>query len=290
VTAVARVALVAGLTWALWAGFGAWRQARFDREAARSHLIDRVHEESASLGATDAHAVRRVEGFLSRAIGPWQGDHVDDPLRREGLTELLAARPSIYVRGPLDALATPSAIAGAAASSVKDSLLYCLVDPPAARTEAELLDKVRVSYGAGAAVEARTAKIRRLHELVAGMPLLQAPFVESVLRAPDQEAIERMQRDFDRAPIAQAKQAARATLLVVAVDEPGAGTGPTELDGERPHPIRLVVVDMEADAVLLRARKDVDPSWVSATRRAHYARGLDGCAFAFDVLADVKKR
>ena len=90
------------------------------------------------------------------------------------------------------------------------------------------------------------------------------------------------------APIARAKQAARSELLLVAIDEPGGADGPTELDGERPHPVRVALVDLVANKVLLRARHVVDPSGISPARRAMYAIGLDSCALALEVHEDVR--
>lgn len=290
ITSLARVVVVLGLTWALWSAFHAFRQSHIDLESARARLLDRARGESASLRDADKKAVARALDWLVRLSGPWEGDLVDAALRAEGLAQVIGSRPSIYVRAPIEALADPATISGAAASSPKDSLLFCLADPPPARTEAVLLEKVRVSYGAGSVVETQTANTRRLDELLVGMPFLLPPWSESVRAAPDRAALVRMQRDFDRAPIARAKQAARAPLLLVAMDEPGSGGGPTELDGERPHAIRLFLVDLDEGKLLLRARKVVDPSWISAAKRPHYARGLDSCAFAFDVHEEVKRR
>src|SRR5690606_36753235 len=106
---------------------------------------------------------------------------------------------------------------------------------------------------------------------------------DRVRAAEDGKELARLERDLERAPIERAKQAARAEILVAAVDEPGDGSGPTELDGERPHDIRLAIVDLPSGEVLLRMRRHVDPSWISTAKRPMYATGLDGCAFAFDV-------
>jgi hypothetical protein len=290
ITAIARVVLTVGITWGMWAGFGAWRQSRIDLENARARLLDKTRAASANLGAKGDQAIARVEARLVPLTGPWTGDLVDDSLRAEGLPEILGSRPVLYVRGSLDALSKRSAIPEAAASSSKDALLFCLVDPPRSRTEPVLLDKVRVAYGSASIVETETPNVRRLGELLAGMPFLLPAWVDAILAAPDRDTLARMNREFDRAPIAHAKEAARSSLLLVAMDEPGTGNGPTELDGERPHPIRLFLVDLDTDKVMLRVKKSVDPSWIPIAKRPHYSRGLDDCAFAFDVGEDVKKK
>jgi hypothetical protein len=69
------------------------------------------------------------------------------------------------------------------------------------------------------------------------------------------------------------------------VDEPGDAKAAAELDGERPHAVRVIVTDLASDQLQLRFRHDVDPSWLSAGARAEYASGIDSCALALDLRA-----
>jgi hypothetical protein len=62
-------------------------------------------------------------------------------------------------------------------------------------------------------------------------------------------------------------------------DEPG----PADLDGERPHHVRVGLFDLKSSAVVLRARKRVDPNWLAAATRSTYASAVDGCDLALDV-------
>jgi hypothetical protein len=132
-------------------------------------------------------------------------------------------------------------------------------------------------------MEQRTANVRRLHEAAAGLPVLLPPWAARVRQARDLPELQGLRRELERAPMAAAKQAARAEVLLVALDEPGDGKGPTELDGERPHQVRVALVDLKSDRVLLRVRRQVDPSWISATARSEYAGGLDACALGYDL-------
>ena len=61
----------------------------------------------------------------------------------------------------------------------------------------------------------------------------------------------------------------------------------TELDGERPHDVRIGLVDLTSAKMLLRLRKRVDPTWISMNARAQYASGLDACALAMDVHESI---
>jgi hypothetical protein len=92
---------------------------------------------------------------------------------------------------------------------------------------------------------------------------------------------------FDKAPLEAAIQAAKARLLVFVVDEPSPPGGPVELDGEKAHDVRVGVIDLTRDSPLLRLRKRVDPSWISAARRVDSANALDSCALALDVHESV---
>ena len=148
---------------------------------------------------------------------------------------------------------------------------------------------VRAAYAGSAEVELRAASVRRLEVAVAGLAFLEPAWEERV-RAAEADDLGGLRRQIDRAPIETAKLAAKSSALIFAVDEAGEGQGPTEIDGERPHAIRLEIVDLALAKVLLRAKKRVDPAWISVDRRPEYASKLDSCAFAFDVVADVAQR
>jgi hypothetical protein len=257
-------------------------------EKDRAALLAAVQKESASLTEADKGAIARIEAWLPRLGGAYEGDLAAPELRGAGGSAAMAAllaRPIVYVRGPLEELATVEGARRAAGASLKDSLAVCLADPPAARTEKALLPKVRAAYGTVATVEQRTPNMRRLHDAEAGMPVLSPAWTARVLAAKEPKELATLRTELERAPIARAKQAVRAEVLLVAVDEPGAPGGLTELDGERAHDVRVAFVDLAANKVLLRLRRRVDPSPWSQSARTDFASGLDACALAYDVRA-----
>jgi hypothetical protein len=73
------------------------------------------------------------------------------------------------------------------------------------------------------------------------------------------------------------------------MDEPGGPGGTTELDGERPHDVRVALFDLQQRNALLRFRRHVDPSAFSDRGRASRASELDACALSFDVREAVEK-
>ena len=256
-------------------------------ERARAAILQTVHTHAASIGAEESGFVARAESWLVRFAGPYEGDLISEEMRGTQASRAIMERPAVYVRGPLVSFVTPAGIASSASTSLKDAFLLCLLDRPVSRAEKVLLSKVRTAYAGGLIVDERTANVRRLDDAEVGLPFLRAPWAERVQHAERAVDLARLQRELDKAPIEDAKRAAKATLLVVAMDEPGDGKGPTELDGERAHDVRIGLVDLASAKVLLRLRKRVDPTWISMNARAQYASGLDGCALAVDVHESI---
>ncbi len=264
------------------------RESKRALERTRASLLESVRVQSESLSAEDRAAMSRVASWLVPLTGPYEGDLVDAELRAPGKLAATLARPLVYVRGTAEALRSPEGITLAASTSTKDALVLCLLEPPESRAEKLLVDKVRIAYAAGWNLESRTPNVRRLNDAVVGLPFLLPPWSERV-RAADATELARLRTELERAPIARAKEAAKANLLLVAIDEPGDGSGPTELDGERPHPVRVVLVDLATSKVLLRSRHSVDPSGITPAKRATYASGIDSCVLALDVIEDVRR-
>jgi hypothetical protein len=284
-TVVARLVAVVAVAYAIYGVLAARKHAQQELDDARGRLASEIEAQAADLGEDDrAVATGRFVSWLGRLAGAYEGDLVDGSLRGPHALSRLLAQPTVYVRGPIAAFGgSLEVLQATAATSGKDALLLCLVEPPASRSEKALYDEARAAYSGGLSLEQRTASVRRLNDAFSGLPLLDPAFMASVHGAPTVAEVARLRRDFERAPVARGKDAARASLLLAALDEPGTGTGPTELDGERPHAVRIGVIDLPSGRVLLRLRMPVDPSWISANRRATYASGLDSCALAFDL-------
>ena len=96
-------------------------------------------------------------------------------------------------------------------------------------------------------------------------------------------------RDLSAAKLDETAAAARARLVLFVMDEPGGPGGVTELDGERPHDVRVTLFDLEQRSALLRIRRRVDPSTFSDRARASHASRLDACALSFDIRETVAK-
>ena len=106
-------------------------------------IVDRV--ESAVMGWS------RVDGEVVSARGP--------------ALDALLKSPAIWLRGPIALFPSPRRLAE---GSQKDALLVCLLDPPAARTEKDLYDRMRLAYGQE--LEPRTSNVRRCRRRSWGCP------------------------------------------------------------------------------------------------------------------------
>ena len=131
--------------------------------------------------------------------------------------------------------------------------------------------------------------MHRLYDLLAGLPLLEPPWKSRVRKATKLRELSHLEDELRLAKPEHTVIAARARLLLLVMDEPTAPGGPTELDGERPHDVRVTLIDLERPSPLLRLRRHVAPGVFSDRGRAGHASSLDSCALSFDVREAVAK-
>ncbi len=283
VIGVARVVAVVAVFGLVFAVVATRHRRHDDAEQARALLLGDVRTRTTALTPWDEECIPRAESWLERFWGSYEGDFIAPELRAPGALDTILARPTLYVRGPAAAFANGTAIAAAAAASGKDPFVLCLASPPASKVEKIVLAKVRLAYAGGAPFEQATANVRLLGEAEVGLPLLRPEWLARVRAAEEVADLDDLRRQLDKAHTERATQAAKSTVLLAVYDEPGEGAGVTELDGERPHDVRIGLVDLTSSKLLLRLRKHVDPSWIAVATRAQFASGLDSCALAMDV-------
>jgi hypothetical protein len=261
-----------------------FRQQRAHQlESERAELLSTLEQAGKSLNRGDRELPQRVATAIALHSTPnYPGDQLPEaPLRDADLTEVLAL-PTLYVRGPLEALARPDRLSEVAASSSKDAFVLCLLTPPEARTEKALRQKASAAAAQSKSTLQTSAHVERLAPLLQALPLLGRDWAERVRSAETSEALGTLAKLVAAAPLATAVRAAKARQLLLVLDETAAATGPTELDGERAHPVRVVLVDLPGGESRLRFRGKVDPAWLSDQARAAYASGIDSCALALD--------
>jgi hypothetical protein len=251
-------------------------------ESARATLIQVVRTESAALSKEDRAFMSRVQPWLTRLAGSYEGDLVADELRSPASLEATLARRSVYVRGPLAAFSDPARLPEVAAASTVDALVRCMFDPPSTRTEHAVLSKARAPDWPSKLA----APPGRLHDATTALQLVALPWEPRIRAAGALRDLERLKGELDRLTIASARRPTRAELLFAAMDEPGYA-GPADLDGERAHAVRVTLTDLRAGHVLMRLRKYVDPAWLSDATRATSAGAADACALAYDMRAHM---
>jgi len=286
IIAVTRIAVVAGVFTLLATVLRHRADADNHVDRVRASLLETVRAATATLTDRDVEAESRMESWIVRASGGYESDFVAERLRQPGALAATLERGSVYVRGTVDDLHTSRGIRDAAAASVKDALLSCLLAPPSASNESALVSRVHDAYAGGAGRLA--TQVERLHDVQTGLPFLQPSWAAQVRESKTLAELDGLGRAFEKAPIAAARSGLKAALLIFAIDEPGDTATPAELDGERAHDVRVGLVDLVSDTVLLRLRRHVDPAKISVKQRSLYASGIDACALAMDVRRSVE--
>ncbi|HEX4341570.1 MAG TPA: hypothetical protein VH062_36925 [Polyangiaceae bacterium] len=278
-TAALRLVSLVGIVGALIALSVLRKHADDQLEHARAALLDTATKKRAQLSSDDLQTLDRLTTVLLHAPGPYEGDKLANEARGAGALSALLERPMIYVRGPEEAFRSDETLRRAALLSYADAFVRCLVDPPRTRTEKAYLERIRQA----SETDAPAARVHRLYDLVAGLPLLQTPWRDKVKAATELRELTSLDSELHMAKLDETIAAARARLVLFVMDESSAPTGLSELDGERAHDVRVTLFDLEQHAPLLRLRRHVDPAAFSDRGRASRATALDACALSLDV-------
>jgi hypothetical protein len=273
---------IALLVFAMVGGLAtSWQRGRDERARLRDELVEAVVQERAKLKPRELQLATRAEAILLEAA---DADREVEPA--DELLQRLQG-PAVYVRGDREAFGDSEGMGEAVAASVKDSFLLCLLDPPSSRSEKALLAKVMVAFSGG--LESRSTNVHRLHTAASVLPLLTRDWMKRVEDAPTLVEIGKLRTKFDRAPMARALDAARATLLIYVFDEPPAPDARVALDGSSRHDVHVGMVDIPTGKPLMRTRTTVDPAWISEERRPEFGRGLNACRLALDVRQRIAR-
>jgi hypothetical protein len=122
--------------------------------------------------------------------------------------------------------------------------------------------------------------------LLKGAPFLSPEWDDHIRGAKTLRDLTHLRRELNAAPIDSAKSAMKARLLLVAMDEPKVGDGPTEIDGAYAHYVRVELVDLDTNETLLRARKFVDPGKLSK-ETLDWASGAVSCQIGEALRDDI---
>ncbi len=265
-----------------------WRRSRRELQNAKAALIDEVEQARSGLDPPDKPLWSSAQAWLAEASGTTQRDYVDPPLNNPVTLAALLEQPAVYVRGSISGFATVSGFERAAADSGKDSFLACLLQPPASRSEKDLLPKVEAAYRGGAASNRETPRVHRLHDAIVAQPFIEDAWLDQVRNAGSVPEVNDLRKSLEQAQLERSGQAVQAKILIYLLDEPKEPGTASELDGASDHFVRFGIVDFNASQVALRLRRRIDPSWISKAKRVYLARGLNACRLAFDVRQELE--
>src|SRR4051812_10529339 len=194
-----------------------FRRQRVQRlETERAQLLSTLEQAGNSLDRSDRELPQRVATAIALQSTPsYLGDQLPEvPFRDAELTEVLAL-PTLYVRGPLDALARTDRLSEVAAGSSKDAFLLCLLAPPEARTEKALRLKASAAAAQGKSTLQASAHVERLAPLLQALPILGRQWADRVRDAETSETLEKLAKLVAAAPLTAAVRAAKARQLLL---------------------------------------------------------------------------
>jgi hypothetical protein len=249
-------------------------------DKAKRELRETLQRHAAGLSEEDWQTLPRAEQWLGQVSDAYEGDVVLPELRDEKGLDRFLRRPSLYVRGHLKNLADSHDVSKFVQGSQKDAFLDCLLDPMDDVSEKALLSRLaqrrQAGFGHGDQVELLGAAL-------AGMPMLAPTWAEQIDDVESVRALEPLRKLVERAPLAQAKRAARAEVLLLVLDEANEPGTPVEIDGTARHRVRFLAFDLRAEREALRLRRMVDSEWISDKQRQKQARALVGCRLGVEL-------
>jgi hypothetical protein len=147
------------------------RRAALELESARANLLEQLRTAARGVTAEERGIGERVQAHLEQAAGAYPGDAVAAELRGRAFEGVLA-RPMVYVRGPVQSFTRPSGMRESSVASFSDAFVLCLLDPPGARTERQLIGRARSAHAGGERAARVAPHVSRLYHALAGLPFL----------------------------------------------------------------------------------------------------------------------
>jgi hypothetical protein len=276
--AIARALAVIAVLATIYQVYRTQKAARDRFEARRSALLDAASKHQ--LAPSEREMLPRAESAVKALAAYYEGDLVSPEAR--GLDAILG-KPLVYVSGLVSDFAGARPVAIGSQESGKDTFLYCLFDPPAARDEKSLLPRV-IDARSLDTIDRKTPNVSLLRDAEGSVPLLLPSWLDRVKNASSHIELGQLEGAFAKTPIEKGKRAAAARYLVAALDE---GMGAVAFDGDRAHDTRVVIFDLALSKLVLRLRRHVDPNVISEARRRKYSVEMDQCAIAFDVRSST---
>lgn len=251
-------------------------QSRREFAAEQRSLTERAARAERSLSPADRARLAKVDAWITRVVlmpaSDFAVDGVTEAWRGEATRRALLEAPFFYLRGDEVALRGAEGRRAIVNEANIDALSSCLVSPPESDKESVLLRRIgrRAPEQAIPALEAQAL-----------LDFSAARFSAEVRAAEHMRQLRELDIRLGRERITQPRQWKASTrFFLLVVDEPKASDRPSDFDGEAPHHLRILFVDLETGEEHLRVRRAVDPGWISEKSRLQFSRALDSCKLA----------
>lgn len=290
--------LLAAALAAILGGYAYFSGRKLD--SAKADLLAKRNAVDATVGAEWAPLRERLERYTADgAADPWAGDLVAPGAKSWPFESM----PGIYLRLRAADARDPKGLRKAAQDALKDGFAGCLI-----RSDVAAL--ARGDKDAGAFGE-QPWNLRQAYQ---STRILTPEWADEVRASSDDLRLRVFQQQYDKAIETEIPRAIdivkKARFYLIALDEPVATAEALEkvqdrLDGGAPtleilqlvpHPVRVVLVDLEKDAVVLRLRREVSAGFRFARERPvsdpetldAMQRQVQNCALANEVRAAIQ--
>lgn len=258
---------------------------------AKNELLAQQRAAVKTVGAEWAPLRDKLEAITTEAAGAYPGDLV----LPEAKTWDFRTAPGLYLRLRVDDAKTPEAIRKNAQNSLRDGFTACLLRHEGGRIGA----LARGEEDAGSGAHDQPWNLRQAY---AATRVLGEPWAKEVEEAGDDLRLRVFEEQYEKAkkeeiPLAiDIVKRAKVFLLLLDEDVPEAkevqgDAGVTEALQQVPHPVRVVITNLETGKIVARLRKTAAGEFVVAGERAvtdpdvraAMKRQVNNCALAQDV-------
>lgn len=273
--AVARLVIVLGILGVALALGWTFLQSRREFSSEQRALGALATQMERSISAARRARLAKIEPFIARSSARQPSDfssEVASPEWRDPeARRRLLAEPVFYLRGDSEVLAQAEARRAAIAEGQIDAFPSCLAAPPTSEKESAHLRRIGVLA---------PMPVTPVSEAQALLAFSAQDLRAEATRAEHMRQLRELRSRLEGAQIAQRARAASARTLLLVIDEPVPRGVPRDFDGEAPHDVRVVLVDLDTGEEHLRVRRHVNPVWISEKSRLSASRALDSCKLA----------
>lgn len=279
-----RILIAFGVLFVCVALFVTFKKSRAEFARAHAALLTRYERETSVFDDSYKKRLGAIDTRLRDVPEKYPGDFIDTSIQGDAskLVALLS-EPFVYVRGPLGGFRRASERRSTSKDGGPGAFIRCLLMPPSEIKESALLRHLGKVYEPSAF----RGRFVNVDDAFKGAAFVDSDFRDRLRSSTLKRELTGLEATLDTAPLEGAKSFAQVKHFVYVLDEPKTQGVPSDFDGEAEHLMRVEVVDLEKDKTLYRARRRVDPDWISQKSRLSYSRQLDSCRLAFELRAEI---